>query len=329
MIGICAPYTRSETTLAASMVANVLQSGGNSVRWFLEGRQASGVELGWESHLVHDNPKGHELAKRVNCWIYFALGSNWPRHIRKLPKTTRHLVFRDWRQYSARWGGPKPTRLVVAEESQPAFRHTQKHKYDFVRWSAGVEPLQQVAPRANKAITALLLVDRFTCCSDLHDSLAAIEKWTQHGHHIVLCSWTTASRLAEQHWSRLMARNPKFEWHRKPTFKQLKMLALNSDCCILPHRSTGYGAWVAFFRSLGVWTIGNSMLVVNGSLDESVAHGRVTGNKVVDSNIWKAEPHRPTVATRLSAFHRTKQNEEQFAEYWNNVWTRPAFSSPE
>lgn len=323
MIGICAPYNRSETTLAASMVAHAFQSSGTSVRWFLEGKAAPDVELGWESHLVRDNAKGHKLAKCVNCWVYFTLGSHWPRYSRSLPKTTRHLVFRDWRQFSARWGGPKPTRLIAAEESQPAFRNTQKLKYDFVRWSAGVTPVQQVAPRANKVITVMLLVDRFTCCSDLHDSLAAIERWTSRGHRVLLCSWSTASRLTEKYWTYLVLTNPKFEWHRKPTFNQLKLLALESDCCILPHRSTAYGAWVAFFRSLGVWTIGNSMLVVNGSLDNSVATGRVSGNKVVDSNIWKADPYRPTAMERSAAYHRSAQVEEQFAEYWNNVWTRP------
>lgn len=329
MIGICAPYTRSETTLAASMVANSLQTNGSPVRWFLEGKRASAVGLDWETHLVHDNAKGHELAKKVNCWIYFALGSTWPRHVRRLPATTRHLVFRDWRQYSARWGGPKPTRWIVPEETQSAFRHTKMQKYDFIRWSAGVLPMQQVPPRANKAITVLVLMDRHTCCNDLQHSLASIDRWLKHGHHVVLCSWATASNLATQRWNQLMYQNSRFEWHRKPTFQQLKMLALASDCCILTHRSTAFGAWVAFFRSLGVWTIGNAMPGVTGSQDESIPYSRVLGNKVIESNVWTAEPKRPTMSARLAAFQRAKQIEQQFSEYWNNVWTRPTLSSPE
>lgn len=329
MIGICAPYTRSETTLAASMVATVLRTSGAPVRWFLEGEQAPEVELGWEAHLARNNSKGRELAERVNCWIYFAVHSAWPTHARKMPMTTRHLVFRDWRQHSARWAGPKPTRYIAAEEAQPSFRQAQKQKHDFVRWGAGVAPTQRVAPRANKALTALVLVDRMSCCTDIPDMLKAFNRWTADGHHVVLCSWSTASHLACKHWQELMGRNQKFEWHRKPTFKQLKFLALDSDCCILPQRSTAYGAWVAFFRSLGVWTIGNSMRVVNGSLDEAVTAKAKVGSKITESRIWTAEPYRATATNRLAALQRTLQAEAHFAEYWNNVWTRPALSSPE
>lgn len=327
MIGICSPYTRSETTLAASMVAATLAASGTSVHWFLEGPEATGVELGWEPHLIRRNQMGKKLAQQINCWIYFALHTVWPSWANKL-RTTRHLVFRDWRQYSARWKGPEPSRYVAAEGSQTSFRPTQRVRYDFVQWGAGVQPLLQIPPRANKTTSVLLFLDRFACKDELSLSLRAVDLWLGRGHRVVLVSWNTVSDLAMHHWEHRMEKNPRFEWHRKPSFKQLRCLASDLDCCILPQRSTAYGAWAAFFRSLGLWTVGNATRVFNASLDDSIVPAQKRGNRVLESNVWHADPHRPTALQRQGAYNHSCRIEEQFAEYWNNVWTIPRSSSP-
>jgi hypothetical protein len=321
MIGICAPYTRSETTLAASMVAAALCIGGNSVRWFVEGEPAEDVKLGWSAYLERPCTRGKQLAKNVSCWIYFSVASDWCRASRKSP-AAKHLLFRDWRQYSARWSGRKISRMITADESQPAYRQNQRARYDFIRWSSGLPPVQQPAPRANKSVSVLVFLDRHSSCHEFQECSRAVHRWLAAGCRVLLCTWNTSSSKVERHWQNLMGENAKFEWHRKPSFAQLKVVAAECDTCVLSQRSTAYGAWVVFFRSLGLWTVGNEMRVTKGLLDESIGVAKASGNKVLASNLWTVyNPKRMLPIQRVEAHRRSQRDNEQFSEYWNEIWT--------